>query len=174
MPCLGIYRQEFEKKFLTAKVITLEFAKMVSFMQKKKNVKFGTKIALFGYFWATILKNYFYIWNQHPRICQTLRFRVKIKMLKFGTKNTQFWCFETGIFKHYCRIWNEHPEIQWTFGIRSTFSKGPWSAFSERPGPRLGPLFKVRYVSLMFGVLKAEVDEKQNAHNFISFVITVA
>ena len=59
--CLGIYRQEFEKKFLTGKVIILEFAKMVSFMQKKKNFKFGTKIALFGYFWATILKNYFHI-----------------------------------------------------------------------------------------------------------------
>ena len=97
MHCLGIYRQEFEKKFLTGKVIILEFAKLVSFMQKKKNFKFGTKIALFGYFWATILKNYFHIWNQHPQICQTLRFRVKIKMLKFGTKNTQFWCFEAGI-----------------------------------------------------------------------------
>ena len=36
-------------------------------------MKFGTKNALFGYFWDEIWKNYCHnIWNQHPRICQDL------------------------------------------------------------------------------------------------------
>ena len=30
--------------------------------------KFGTKKALFGYFWARILKNYYHIRNQRPQI----------------------------------------------------------------------------------------------------------
>ena len=32
--------------------------------------KFGTKNALFAYFWARILKTYCHIWNQYPRKCQ--------------------------------------------------------------------------------------------------------
>ena len=37
---------------------------------KAKMSKYGTKNALFGYFWARILKYYCHIWNQHPQICQ--------------------------------------------------------------------------------------------------------
>ena len=39
--------------------------------------KFETKIALFGYFWAEILKNYCHIWNKHPRNCGIVKFHVK-------------------------------------------------------------------------------------------------
>ena len=52
--------------------------------------KFGTKNALFGYFWARILKNYFHISNQHPQICLIAKFLEKVKMPKFGTKNALF------------------------------------------------------------------------------------
>ena len=45
----------------------MPFAK---FLEKTKMPKFGIKNALFGYFSARILKNYCYIWNQHPQICQ--------------------------------------------------------------------------------------------------------
>ena len=31
---------------------------------------FGTENAIFGYFWASILKNYWHIWNQQPQICR--------------------------------------------------------------------------------------------------------
>ena len=34
-----------------------------------KMLKFGTKNALFGFFWARMLKNYCHICNQHPKIC---------------------------------------------------------------------------------------------------------
>ena len=51
--------------------------------------KFGAKNALFGYFWIRIL-NYCHIWNQHPRIFETAKFREKMKMSKFVTKNALF------------------------------------------------------------------------------------
>ena len=46
--------------------------------------KFATKNALFGFLWPRILKNYFHIRNQHPRICQTAKFRGKMKIPKFS------------------------------------------------------------------------------------------
>ena len=73
--------------------------------------KFGTKIALFDFFWSRILKNYCQIWNQHPRICQTVKFCEKIKMPKFGTKSTLFGHFGARIWKNCCHIWNQHPRI---------------------------------------------------------------
>ena len=45
--------------------------------EKMKMPKFGTQNALFGYFWARISKSYFYISNQHPRVCLIAKFREK-------------------------------------------------------------------------------------------------
>ena len=73
-----------------------------------KMPKFGTKSALFGYFWARILKNYCHIWNQHLRICLIAKFCEETKMPEFGTKNALFGCFWARIFKKYCHIWNQH------------------------------------------------------------------
>ena len=42
--------------------------------------KFGTKNTLFRYFWASILKNYCHISNQHPQICLFSKFHKKAKM----------------------------------------------------------------------------------------------
>ena len=52
--------------------------------------KFGTKNALFWYFWAGILQQNFHILDQHPRICLIAKFREIMKMLKFGDKNALF------------------------------------------------------------------------------------
>ena len=76
-----------------------------------KMPKFGTKSALFGYFWARILKNYCHIWDQHPQICQKwvfnsyskfqclrisviAKFCEETKMPKFGTKNALLGIFD--------------------------------------------------------------------------------
>ena len=48
--------------------------------------KFGSKNALFGYFWTRIWKHYCHIWNVHTRICLGEKFRKKTRMPKFGTK----------------------------------------------------------------------------------------
>ena len=71
--------------------------------------KFGTKNALFEYFGARISKNYRHIWNQHPRIPLTAKFREKMEIPKFETKNDLFGYFWARIFKNYCHIWNWHP-----------------------------------------------------------------
>ena len=55
---------------------------------------FGTKKALFGYFWARILRNCCHVWNQHLRISVIAKFCEETKMPKFGTKNATlgyFW-----------------------------------------------------------------------------------
>ena len=44
-------------------------AKVYKKQQQKKH-KFGTKNALFGYFWTRNLKKYCHIWDQHPWVCQ--------------------------------------------------------------------------------------------------------
>ena len=53
-------------------------------------LKFGTKNALVGYFWATILKNYCDIWNKQSQICLVAKFCEKTKMAKFGSKNAPY------------------------------------------------------------------------------------
>ena len=50
--------------------------------------KLATKNTLFEHFWASILKKYCQILNQHPQICLTVKFgKEKPRMSKFGTKN---------------------------------------------------------------------------------------
>ena len=80
-------------------------------LEKKKN-------ALFGYFRAGILKQYWYIWNQHPRICLIAIFWEKMKMSKFGTKNALFGYFCVTILKNYWHIWRQHPQICQTAKFR--------------------------------------------------------
>ena len=50
-PYLGTFRPKFGKTFVTFEISA--FVKIRSFMLNKKT-KFGTKIALFGYFWTGI------------------------------------------------------------------------------------------------------------------------
>ena len=66
--------------------------------------KFWTKNALFGYFWAIYLKNYFHICSQEPQICQTPKFAEKTKMPKFLTKNALTEYFWARILKNFCHI----------------------------------------------------------------------
>ena len=83
------------------------------------NNKFGTKSAIFGYFWARILKTYCHIWNQQPQICLFAKFHEK--MPKFGTQNAWFgylWpkmpyldIFELQFKKNNCHIWISNPWI---------------------------------------------------------------
>ena len=73
---LGIFGLEFQKTIVIFEISTLEFVRFQNFVKKwkclnlgKKMPKFGTKYALFGYFWIRILKNYCHIWNHHPQVC---------------------------------------------------------------------------------------------------------
>ena len=57
MSYLGIFGLEFEKNIVVLEISTLEFHPL----KKIKMAKFGTKNALFGYFWVSILKIYSHI-----------------------------------------------------------------------------------------------------------------
>ena len=61
MSDLSIFGLEFENNILIFEISPLEFAYLQNFVKKNKLSKFETKKALFGYFWAIILKNCCYI-----------------------------------------------------------------------------------------------------------------
>ena len=105
---------EFQKTNIVFEISTLKFvyAKFCKSLQNfAKMSKFGTKNALFGYFWAGIWKQNCHIWNQHLWICLIAKFREIMKMPKFETKNALFGYFWVRIFKNYCHILNQHPWI---------------------------------------------------------------
>ena len=54
MPYLGIFEQEFQKNFAIFEISALKLALLQNLVQKIKILKFGTKNALFGYFWTRI------------------------------------------------------------------------------------------------------------------------
>ena len=62
--------------------------------------KFGTKSALFWYFWARTLKTYCHIWNQHLQISEIVKFLRKQKCLNLGPKMPYL-----GIFDQKWLIW---------------------------------------------------------------------
>ena len=105
MPYLGIFGPEFYKNYCHIWNQHLRICQVAKFCEIMKMPKFGTKNALFGYFWArSFTKNYCHIWNQHREIYLFAKFHEKTKMLKFGY-------FGAGIWKQYCHIWNQHPRI---------------------------------------------------------------
>ena len=100
MPCLGIFGLELWKTIVIFEIRILKFVYFQNFPQKTKMPGFRTKNALFGYFWAGILKNYCHIWNQHRQIFLIAKFRGKTKMPKFRTKMAYL-----EIFEQKCLIW---------------------------------------------------------------------
>ena len=69
MSILGIFDQKcliwifvaknFKKNIVRLEISTFKFVFLQSFSKKIKMPKFGTKNAVFGYFWARILKIYY-------------------------------------------------------------------------------------------------------------------
>ena len=102
------------------------------FAEKEKMRRFGTKHALFWYFWPKKFylvifglefqkkkkKNYCHVWNRHPPICLIAKFCGKTKMPNFKTKNAWHGYLSPkmpylGISgqelkKNYCQTWNQH------------------------------------------------------------------
>ena len=69
------------------------------FGAKTKILKFRTKNALFGYFWAGI-------WKKTVVIFEILQ-----KCLNLGPKMRDSGNFGLEFEKNYCHIWNQHPRI---------------------------------------------------------------
>ena len=80
---------EFSKKCCHITNQHPEICLIAKFCKKPKMPKFGSKNALFGYFWTRIWKHYCHIENQHPRICLIAKFCIKNqKCLNLGTKGS--------------------------------------------------------------------------------------
>ena len=76
MSYLGISKKKLEKTIVLFEVTTVKFVKMKKLIQIKK-FKSRTKNDFFAYFWAAVLKNYFHIWNHHPRTYWNAEFLAK-------------------------------------------------------------------------------------------------
>ena len=66
-------------------ITPLDFAEMQKIVQNKKKTNLGTKMSYLGFLGCKFEKVLLYF--QHPRICQTAKFRAKLKVFDFGTKN---------------------------------------------------------------------------------------
>ena len=67
----------------------------------------GPKIPYLGIFGLQFNKNYYQTFNQHTRICETIKFHPKQKK-KFGTKNTLFGSLAR-MLKNFGHISNKRP-----------------------------------------------------------------
>ena len=69
------------------RIIPLDFAEMQKNVQNKKTYKtnLGPKMFYLGILGCKFEKVLSFF--QHPRICQTAKFRAKLKIFNFGTKN---------------------------------------------------------------------------------------
>ena len=59
---------------------------MQSSIQKQKTLKLGPKLTSLGFFGLQFNENYYQIFNQHPQICETIKFHPKRKKINLGTK----------------------------------------------------------------------------------------
>ena len=86
----GCFGQQFQKTIVIFEISALQFTLLQSLMQKIKALKFGTKNARFAYIGTGIWRYYCHIWNQHPGISLTTKFRETMKKHKFEKKTMSF------------------------------------------------------------------------------------
>ena len=88
---IGYFWIEFQKYNVVFQINILESIDMQSFIKNKKNLNLGPKIHYLDIFGLQFNKNYYQIFNQHPRIRENFKFHPKQKnILVFGEKNALF------------------------------------------------------------------------------------
>ena len=89
MPYLGIFWLEFENNIVIFEISTLDLGKLWIFEKKTKMFEFGTKNALFGYFWARISTLEFVKLQNFVKKSKCVNFEPKMTYLSsFGL---EFW-----------------------------------------------------------------------------------
>ena len=79
--------------------------------KNKKNLNLRPKIHYLDIFGLQFNKDYYQIFNQHPRICETINFHPKRKKKnELGTKKLYLGLW-VGMLKNYCHIYNQRPSI---------------------------------------------------------------
>ena len=96
---VGIWRQYYNISFQHS------WIHQIAKFREKRNVRnFRTENALFGYFWAIIFENHWYIWNQHFRNGGIAKFCEETKMFKFRNLEMSYWVFliKNAWFGYFC------------------------------------------------------------------------
>ena len=111
---LGIFGLEFRKAIVIFEINALKFVWLQSLVQLKI-IKFGTKNALFRYFWPKmrclwILEKLLSYLKSTPKFIYLQNFTKK-KQPKFRTKTAWFGSFGAGTWKQFCHIWNQYLQI---------------------------------------------------------------
>ena len=78
---IGYFGLEFQKTNVEFEISILEFHPKTT---KKFNL--GPKIPYLGIFGLRFNKNYYRFFNQHTRICETIKFHLKRKKITLGPK----------------------------------------------------------------------------------------
>ena len=113
---MSIFRLKFEKASVIFEISTLAFIQITKIEQNNNNdnsnnIKWNHK-CLIWVFLPVNLKNYCYIWNQHPRICRNAKNLFKAKQKKqFWDQKCLIWTFWAVSLKSYWHIWNQLPLI---------------------------------------------------------------
>ena len=71
----------------------------------------GPKVHYLGIFGLQFCKNYYRIFNQHPRICDTIKLYPKWKKKYTLGPKILYLCLQPGMLKNYCHICNQCPLI---------------------------------------------------------------
>ena len=75
----GIFGHKFQKTIVIFEISTLKFSKLKNFFKKQKCLNLGRNKTYFSIFLPRTRKCYGRIWNQHPQICQMIKFLKKNK-----------------------------------------------------------------------------------------------
>ena len=80
------------------------------------------KSALLGYFWTSVVLNYYHIWNHQPQVCIFAKFCQKNKNV-YVMEKCLFVYFWTLIVLNYCHVWNYQPQVCifakfWNIGLQ--------------------------------------------------------
>ena len=87
----GYFALEFENNIVIFEISNPNLSNCKISRKKQKCLNLWPRMTYLGIFWLEFENDIvIFDWNQHPRICQTAKFREKMKMPKFRTKNVLF------------------------------------------------------------------------------------
>ena len=100
----GYFQLDLQKSNIVFEISIFELVNIQSFIEKQKNFKLGPKKLYLGTFGLQFKKNYYQIFGQHPRICETIKFHPKQKKYILGTKNSLFGTLGKWAHRQMCLI----------------------------------------------------------------------
>ena len=83
---IGYFRLEFQKLMSYLKSVSSNLLTCKVSSKNQEILDLGPKISYLGIFGLQFVKNYYQIFNQHPRICEKIKFHPKQKKILLGPK----------------------------------------------------------------------------------------